>query len=51
MKKVSYVFLSSLAMAAAFSISACGGNGGSTPVTPTDDFNFSLLFESGRSGS
>ena len=50
MKKVSYVFLSSLAMAAAFSISACGGNGGSTPVTPTDDFNFSLLFESGRSG-
>ncbi len=46
MKKLSYVFLSSLVMAASFAITSCQSGGGASGDVP-GDFSFSLMFDSG----
>lgn len=47
MKNIRYVFLSTMALGLALSVSACGGNSGGGTPTPRE-FSFDLRFESGR---
>lgn len=47
MKKIKYSILSSIALSAAFVITACGGNSGGGSK-PSGEFNFSIAFASGR---
>lgn len=48
MKKLRYVFLSSIVMAATFAITACGGGDSGGGGKPSGEFNFTLYFDSGR---
>lgn len=46
MKKFKYVFLSTMAVALSFSVSACGNNAGGGEVAPV--FSYDFMFESGK---
>ena len=46
MKKFKYVFLSTMAVALSFSVSACGNNAGGGEVAPA--FSYDFMFESGK---